>query len=196
MMENWLTKRVLLSPHKPALVFDNKTLTFGELQKDVLQTAAKLKTLGIEEMTKVAILGKNNATFYVLILALQQLGATIIFLNNRLTTRELSYQIEDANCQLTLYDSTYSAKTKDFPKEQTYSFGQIETLTPMDFQPVLTFDLNQVTTIMYTSGTTGRPKGVQQTFNNHWWSAIGSALNLGLSDKDSWLCAVPLFHIS
>ena len=87
MMENWLTKRVLLSPHKPALVFDNKTLTFGELQKDVLQTAAKLKTLGIEEMTKVAILGKNNATFYVLILALQQLGATIIFLNNRLTTR-------------------------------------------------------------------------------------------------------------
>ena len=49
---------------------------------------------------------------------------------------------------------------------------------------------------MYTSGTTGHPKGVVQTFGNHWWSAAGSALNLGYTENDRWLCSVPLFHIS
>ncbi len=49
---------------------------------------------------------------------------------------------------------------------------------------------------MYTSGTTGNPKGVIQTYGNHWWSAVGSALNLGFMDRDCWLCSVPLFHIS
>ena len=57
-------------------------------------------------------------------------------------------------------------------------------------------DLNAVHTIMYTSGTTGNPKGVLLTYGNHWSSAIGSVLNLGLGADDVWLACVPLFHIS
>jgi O-succinylbenzoic acid--CoA ligase len=49
---------------------------------------------------------------------------------------------------------------------------------------------------MYTSGTTGFPKGVKQTYGNHFWSATGSALNLGLHEDDCWLLAVPIFHVS
>jgi O-succinylbenzoic acid--CoA ligase len=48
---------------------------------------------------------------------------------------------------------------------------------------------------MFTSGTTGRPKGALLTHGNHWWSAIGSALNLGLQAHDRWLACLPLFHI-
>jgi len=50
-------------------------------------------------------------------------------------------------------------------------------------------------TIIYTSGATGRPKGALLTIGNHWWSAMGSALNLGLRDDDRWLAALPLFHV-
>jgi O-succinylbenzoic acid--CoA ligase len=49
--------------------------------------------------------------------------------------------------------------------------------------------------IMYTSGTTGRPKGALLTYGNHWWSAVASALNLGLREDDRWLVCLPLFHI-
>jgi o-succinylbenzoate---CoA ligase len=56
-------------------------------------------------------------------------------------------------------------------------------------------DLAAVHTIVYTSGTTGRPKGAMLTYGNHWWSAMGSALNLGLRDDDRWLAPLPLFHV-
>ena len=49
---------------------------------------------------------------------------------------------------------------------------------------------------MYTSGTTGFPKGVRQTAGNHTSSALASVLNLGLAEDDIWLCTMPLFHIS
>src|SRR5690554_2847914 len=55
--------------------------------------------------------------------------------------------------------------------------------------------LDDVHSIVYTSGTTGRPKGAMLTFGNHWWSAVGSVLNLGLVPGDRWLACLPLFHV-
>ena len=60
---------------------------------------------------------------------------------------------------------------------------------------VETIDLDAIHSIVYTSGTTGRPKGALLTFGNHWWSAVGSALNLGLLPEDRWLAPLPLFHV-
>src|SRR5699024_10285712 len=55
--------------------------------------------------------------------------------------------------------------------------------------------LDEAFTIIYTSGTTGFPKGVIHTYGNHWWSAIGSMLNLGLKDNDKWLATLPFYHV-
>src|SRR5699024_7035382 len=56
-------------------------------------------------------------------------------------------------------------------------------------------DLDDAFTIIYTSGTTGFPKGVIHTYGNHWWSAVGSALNLGMLESDKWLSTLPFFHV-
>jgi len=57
------------------------------------------------------------------------------------------------------------------------------------------FDLAALHSVVYTSGTTGRPKGAMLTYGNHLWSAIASALNLGLQPDDRWLACLPLFHV-
>jgi O-succinylbenzoic acid--CoA ligase len=57
------------------------------------------------------------------------------------------------------------------------------------------FDLSATQTIVYTSGTTGRPKGALLTYGNHFWSAVGSALNLGVLPEDRWLICLPMFHV-
>ncbi len=58
-----------------------------------------------------------------------------------------------------------------------------------------TIDLSEIYTLIYTSGTTGRPKGALLTYGNYWWSAVGSALNLGSHANDRWLAVLPLFHV-
>jgi O-succinylbenzoic acid--CoA ligase len=61
--------------------------------------------------------------------------------------------------------------------------------------PARRFDLAALHSIFYTSGTTGRPKGAMLTYGNHLWSAVGSALNLGVLPDDRWLACLPLFHV-
>jgi O-succinylbenzoic acid--CoA ligase len=58
-----------------------------------------------------------------------------------------------------------------------------------------TIDLAEIYTLIYTSGTTGQPKGALLTYGNYWWSAVGSALNLGSHIDDRWLAVLPLFHV-
>ena len=193
-MENWLKKRVLLSPNKIAIQAGNTKLTFKEVSDRVAVLAARLANKSRKEM-RVALLTNNTIDGYLMILSLQQLGCEIVFLNKRLSHEELQYQLEDAAVSLLIYDE--SLLHEEFVGIESLTFNQIKGLEEnQGFKLVSEFNDDEVTTIMYTSGTTGKPKGVQQTFKNHFYSAISSALNLGLTDKDNWLCAVPIFHIS
>src|SRR5699024_10514048 len=56
-------------------------------------------------------------------------------------------------------------------------------------------NLNDIWTIMYTSGTTGLAKAVGHTYGNHWWSAISSGLNVGIHADDKWLSPLPMYHV-
>lgn len=190
-MENWLTKRAYLSPDKPAVQFEARTLTFKQLQMAVLELAGKLSQL-LDGNQRVGVLTRNNLAGYEMILALQQLGQQMVLLNSRLSTDELAYQIADAGLSQVLVDDQLQY---DLAVEQV-PFTTVQSMPEQEIKPVATFDHNQVTTIMYTSGTTGRPKGVLQTYGNHFYSAMGSVLNLGLSDQEAWLAVVPIFHIS
>ena len=71
----------------------------------------------------------------------------------------------------------------------------LSTLPETDIALRTLIDLNATQAILYTSGTTGQPKGVLITYGMQWWNAIGSALNLGHSPGDRWLACLPLFHI-
>ncbi|MBF2363424.1 o-succinylbenzoate--CoA ligase [Listeria marthii] len=190
-MTNWLQKRVRLSPNETALVFEGKEETFAEISEAVERIAGKLFARGIRKDEMVALLGKNDRMTFLLIHALQQLGAVTLFLNNRLTKKEIAFQLANAEVQQVIMADSFADKVAT-----GISYTELQQIDSIAPELIETWDLSRVASVMYTSGTTGQPKGVMQTYENHWWSAVASALNLGLTEKDSWLCAVPIFHIS
>ncbi|MBF2514303.1 o-succinylbenzoate--CoA ligase [Listeria marthii] len=190
-MTNWLQKRVRLSPNETALVFEGKEETFAEISEAVERLAGKLFARGIRKDEMVALLGKNDRMTFLLIHALQQLGAITLFLNNRLTKKEIAFQLANAEVQQVIMADSFADKVAT-----GISYTELQQTDYIAPALIEIWDLSRVASVMYTSGTTGQPKGVMQTYENHWWSAVASALNLGLTEKDSWLCAVPIFHIS
>lgn len=198
---NFLLQRAYLTPDRTALVIEEKNWTFHEMAEIVLDYSKRLASLSIKQHDRVAILMKNRPDTVFIIHALQQIGAEIVFLNFRLTASELQFQLEDSDTKILIYDADFS---KLVGQLQQLLKADINTFTPLQLRILPLeeieirneFLLDEVCSIMYTSGTTGRPKGVLQSFGNHWWSAVGSSLNLGLRENDAWLCAVPLFHIS
>ena len=200
MMPNFLKKRAFLTPKRPAIYFQEEVVTFEELYRLSYQVAGKLQGVGFQKDQYVGVLLKNNIDTVVILFALQLIGVRSVILNNRLSPSELSWQLNDSKAvSLILDDSFFETKSiikKRIPSLKTLTKDELfssVTHVPNIFEEI---SLSDICTIMYTSGTTGNPKGVIQTYGNHWWSSVGSALNLGFMEGDCWLCNVPLFHIS
>ncbi|APX71902.1 o-succinylbenzoate--CoA ligase [Companilactobacillus allii] len=195
-MENWLTKRAKLNPNKTALIIEHSDFTFSELNSTVQLCASKLHNK-LHKGQRAALFISNSFNGYIAILALQQLEVEIVFLNSRLSKEELDFQIHDSKADLCIIDDSSNHEQIDKVDTDKILLSDILSLkSDINYQPAAEFHNESVTSIMYTSGTTGRPKGVLQTFGNHFYSAIGTSLNLGINDRDSWVLAVPLFHIS
>lgn len=193
-----MKNRASLTPNRVAIVFNDKQLTFKELYEKSYYMAGVLTASGITDKTYVGFLVKSDLHTVISLLALQIIGAKAVLLNNRLTVDELVYQLNDAHVEFLVTEPFFEKVCKQI-KEQLPELKIVDK-KGIDFyvDPIekKVINLADTCTIMYTSGTTGFPKGVIQTYGNHWWSAMGSVLNLGLQEKDAWLCAVPLFHIS
>lgn len=189
--QNWLLKQAATQPNQIAIDDGNERLSFAELKKQVEVLVGKIDYLN--PGSRVGLLATNTLMSYKLALAIMCSGRTIVWLNWRLAGEELERQIKDSGLQLCLVENSLwrSGMTNPF---KSYSAFLITSADPGELIPV--FKSNWVASIMYTSGTTGKPKGVLQTFGNHFYSAVSSALNLGLSSADKWLCVAPIFHIS
>ncbi|ANU25836.1 o-succinylbenzoate--CoA ligase [Planococcus versutus] len=190
---NWLSQRSYLSGDRMALSFEQQQWTFSEINKIALDYASKLSTLGVKEHSRVAILAKSTPEFVFVLYGCMHLGCEMVMLNERLSSNELTYQLNDAEVAFILVADVLKIKVDD---SRVVLFSEIEDVTSVQFQPQQQWAKDRTLSIMYTSGTTGHPKGVRQTAENHFSSAVSSALNIGIAPEDVWLCAVPLFHIS
>lgn len=199
-MPNFIKKRALLTPEREALHFEGRNYTFSELYDRAYQISGQLTALGLRKQQYIGVLLKNHADTAFIYLSLHLLGIRAVILNNRLSAEELAWQLKDSKSTFLITERAFSTKYQEIKNAcSKITFISKEELFEANFTKpdvVEEISLDEICTVMYTSGTTGHPKGVIQTYGNHWWSAVGSALNLGLNEKDCWLCTVPLFHIS
>ncbi|HID50444.1 MAG TPA: 2-succinylbenzoate--CoA ligase, partial [Anaerolineae bacterium] len=123
-------------------------------------------------------------------------------LNTRLTPTELQWQLEHAGCQWLLFNEETAEKRLTINGQQL--IVNETWLEPGKFtirnsqtrpEPAEGFTIDRLQAIVFTSGTSGRPKGVMLTFANHFYSALGSAYRLGALPDDLWLSCLPLYHV-
>jgi O-succinylbenzoic acid--CoA ligase len=192
---DWLRQRALSTPDRLALIAGSQRATWTQLDAAVNNASRVLSYDHVGRGSTVAVLSGNCAAFVVAVHAIVRLGGVLLPLNVRLTPTELAWQVADAGAALVLADKANMAIANTLGplvssleevaslngRSETFGVGRFDLATPMS--------------VVYTSGTTGRPKGAVLTYGNHLWSAVGSALNLGLRDDDRWLAALPLFHV-
>lgn len=199
----WLRRRAELSPDRLALTDGERSFTFAELDRAVDRAARRLASIGVSERRHVAVVAGNSARYAVAVFALARLGAVLLPVNVRLTPVEIASQLREGDASILLYDAERAPIAEQLGVDACHPLEEATGDEPergarTDEAPPLRreLDLDAVQCIMFTSGTTGRPKGAMLTYGNHWWSAVGSLLNLGLAEGDAWLASVPLFHIS
>lgn len=193
MYPNLLLKRASLTPNRVALRFNGQKWTFAELYKEANVFAQRLHSKGVLPKTRVAILASSNPELVVVLHGCMQLGCELVMLNERLSKAEIDYQLQDSNVDYLLVDSL---EKRNIIHPNKMSFEEVQLAKQRAFEIEEMWSKERTITIMYTSGTTGSPKGVRQSLENHVMSATGSALNLGIQPNDCWLCTMPLFHIS
>lgn len=195
MYPNWLVQRARLTPGRMGLSYEDRAWTFQELVDESIVQAGCLRSAGVKNGSRVAILSATHPQLIFGIYGCLQLSIELVMLNERLSESEILYQIEDSNPDWILVDPNYRERVEKSGKP-VLSWDELKKHNPSPIELEEEWPMNRTITIMYTSGTTGFPKGVRQTVENHTASATGSAFNMGVSPDDVWLCTTPIFHIS
>ncbi|PGM59428.1 o-succinylbenzoate--CoA ligase [Bacillus sp. AFS053548] len=190
---NFLLERVRLTPNRIAITTDVEEITFKDLHDRVINLAYKFHHFGIKDGSHVSVLMNNSVEFIEVVYALHYIGATSILLNIRLSDDEIVYQLENSDSEFLIVAKSNTVKIPENIK--LLNINEIENSESKEFPIKSNFDGDKIATMMYTSGTTGFPKAVLQTYFNHWSSAIASVLNLGLDHNDVWLVCLPMFHV-
>ena len=203
-----MLRRARLNPRRTALVFEGEKTSYAEFADRVRRQATLLRASGVCTGDRVGYLGFNHPALLETLFAAQALGAIFVPLNFRLTAEELTFIINDAGIHSLVVDDALRPVLKParprlccrhfFGAEselQGWRHLPSERAAAQPLAAAVSVDQHDVAVIMYTSGTTGLPKGAMLTHGNILWNNINSSLAFGTSRDDIILTAAPLFHI-
>lgn len=209
---DWLAKRAELSPDKVALVdaatgrqwtyvqFNERASRFAEFLQDQWE---------IQPGERVAILAPNSSDYFEILYGCAKAGAVLVCLNWRLALPELEFIVNDASPRALVYDPEFTEAAHALAVRTgirlLMALGEKATegewlyekaLAQASGRPVIMppRPLNEIWHLLYTAGTTGRPKGVIQTFGMVLYNAINIGIAIGLTSEDVTLNALPTFH--
>jgi len=196
---SWPARRALISPDRVALVFGDRATTYAELHDRVARLADRLRVAGIEPGDRVGYLGPNHPAFVETMFATYAIGGVFVPLNFRLTAPEIDYQLADSGAKLLVYGpecaAAVQATTADVIRVPHSAYEQMVS----DGEPAandVAVTLDDPACILYTSGTTGRPKGAVLTHGNVIWNSYNVLVCVDVTGDTVTLTSAPLFHVA
>jgi fatty-acyl-CoA synthase len=204
-----IERNAAFTPDKAAIIFEAETLSYAAFAARIEQAARALQAeLGVSRGDRVAILSLNRPDYLVLLYACARLGAILVPLNWRLAVAEQSFILSDAAAKVLVLEQAFAAVLPtlekslpgisvvglDFAPPLGKAFDALLRLARGDGRNPHT-DLSCPLLIVYTSGTTGRPKGAVLRQEALLWNGVMSQHMHGLTSDDHILSVLPFFHV-
>lgn len=208
---DWAHRRRVKSAHRVAIVARGGVRRdYAALAERVDRIADALERRGIGRGERVAYLGENSAEFLETLLGVAALGAIFVPLNTRWAAPELAFGLADSGARLLVHDAGFAdlvaeaAGEVGTPRVAVGSTGG--DAGAVDFESLVAsgagehrdrrITLDDPAMILYTSGTTGRPKGAILTHGNLTWNALNVLVDYDVTSEDVALMVSPLFHVA
>lgn len=178
------------APDHPAVVSSSGGCSYAELHELVSEAVHRLGNRGVGRGDRVGMHVSDGLDFSIALWALLRLGATAVLLSDRDPESAVTEAIRSTGCVLLLSDRP---NLMALPVVDPGSLRQDRSRSP-DSRPH-TLDLDAPATIVFTSGSEGRPKAVLHTLKNHWLSAEGSQSIIPVSTETRWAVVIPKYHV-
>lgn len=199
---DWLENRARLSPNKNAVILEDNNMkwTYRELNNRSSSVAGWLKSQGVKKGDRVALLSPNDISYFDLLFACGKIGAIFVPLNWRLSVHELHEILLDCTPVLLgihqKFENMFTSLETHAP--QSFYIGGTKYDEIVNRKNDHTFFVNisehDPLAMIYTGGTTGKPKGVVLSHQSIQWNAINTILSWNLSEEDVTINYMPMFH--
>ena len=212
----WVRRWSEVHPQKTAVCFRDRAISYAELNARSDTVASWMQSLGIEKGDRVAVLLDNCPDFIELYLACARLGAIFVPLNFRLATPEIDYLLFNCRPRLFVFRDSLAGKVAPLNLagyqppmaaavvgEKTVDHrvldyrnvtGQFSNEKPFVTSSIGPSDPEEPQVIMYTSGTTGHPKGAVLTYKKTFFNCLNANIFFKVNYDDIMLLILPLFH--
>jgi fatty-acyl-CoA synthase len=203
-LSDLIARNAAFAPSKPALRFEDETLSYAAFHARIEQAARALETeFGVTKGDRVAILSLNRPDYLVLLYACARLGAMLVPMNWRLAVAEQLFILRDCGAKVLVLEQAFAEILPslsgtaiaglDFVPSSGKSFDEIVTQAHGKSSAVA--NLSCPLLIVYTSGTTGRPKGAVLRQDALLWNGVMSQHMHDLTSQDHVLTVLPFFHV-
>ncbi|GAB6906680.1 AMP-dependent synthetase [Desulfosarcina cetonica] len=198
-------------PNKPALILDEKSLTYAQLNQRVNQLAHAMLKMDLKRGDRAAVLVHNCIEYFEIYMALCKIGGVMVPINNLLRMNELQRDLSYIAPRFIFFAEEFSKKVDTLKEdigslEESICIGQAslpnhhqyEALFEgqSDAEPDVAIDDNDLMSIFLTSGTTGKPKGAMRTHRHNYLNALSGAIEMSLQPDDRVLLLFPFYHVT
>ncbi len=201
----WIADTAATNPDKPALIFNQQTISYATLSNKIADKACALVNAGVCRGDRIAWYGLNHAEVFTLLFACAKVGAILVPLNWRLAEPEVAEIVANCSPTLLFYDDHFSKQALALPNVRAISVNEAATASsahddkenPAQHSAI---EANNVSTsdpvlLVYTSGSTGRPKGALLSQKSLISNARMSVDAHDMTIDDTVLVVLPLFHV-